>query len=293
LVSGILFAAALLSKYFAAFMLIPLLLFFVYSKPKKIKLFLSQITTFLLPALLSSLLWYQVVLGKNLFYMFQHSDFSDLNYNGVKLSYSFVGVFLWNYGLGAFFVLVTTFSLILLVTFRKELPKSFRFDLICLATILPIVILNMILGAGLNLKAPYNNAIKYDYLALPFFSLIAASFVGKCFSLISFTKSKVKLSKKLVLLVVLTGVFLLSATIFSSITSALQLSRSNYLIFKVTMDQAVGYSLFNYVPISQNILLINFQYLGLLILLSGLIWASRVQLGSFFSSMLRLKHRST
>ncbi len=225
--------------------------------------------------------------------MFQHSDFSDLNYSGVKLSYSFVGVFLWNYGLGAFFVLLTAFSLILLVTFRKELPKAFRFDLICLATILPILILNMMLGAGINLKAPYNNAIKYDYLALPFFCLIAASFVGKSFFLVSFIESGVKRNRKLVLSVVLTGVFLLVATIFSSTVSALQLSRSNYLIFKVTMDQAVGYSLFNYAPISQNSLLISFPYLGFLILLSGLMWAGRVKLFGFCASMLRLRHRST
>ena len=192
-------------------MLIPLLLFLLYSKPKKARLFLSQITAFLLPALLSSLLWYQAILGKNLFYMFQHSDFSDLNSNGVRLSYSFVGVFLWNYGLGAFFVVATAFSLLLLVVFRKELPKTFRFDLICLATILPILILNMILGAGLNLKAPYLNAIKYDYEALPFFCLIAASLVGKCLSLMSLTKYKAKLNRKLVLSVVTTGVFLLGA----------------------------------------------------------------------------------
>ncbi len=287
IVSGIFFAAALLTKYFAAFMLIPLLLFLLYSKPKRVGLFLSQIATFLLPALLSSLLWYQVILGKNLFYMFQHSDFSDLNYNGVKLSYSFVGVFLWNYGLGAFFVVATAFSLLLLVTLRKELPKMFRFDLICLATILPILILNMILGAGLNLKAPYNNAIKYDYQALPFFCLIAASLVGKFLSLLNLTELKAKLNRKLVLSTVAIGVFLLAAAILSGLNSALQLATSNYLIFKVTMDQAVGYSLFNNTPISQNSFFMDLQYVGFAVLLSGFLWINRPKLQSVFNSLFR------
>ena len=290
LVSGIFFAAALLTKYFAAFILIPLLLFLLYSKPKKIRLFLSQVTAFILPTLLSSLVWYQAILGKNLFYMFQHSDFSDLNYSGVKLSYSFVGVFLWNYGLGAFFVVAAAFSLLLLVTFRKELPKKFRFDLICLATILPILILNMILGAGLNLKAPYNNAIKYDYLALPFFCLIAASIVGKSLSLMSLAKFKLK--RKIILPLIIAGALLLIATIFANIISAHQLSTSNYLIFRVTMDQAVGYSLFNHAPVNPNSFLMNLQYVGFAVLLSGFLWLSRRKLQSAINSLSKPANRS-
>jgi hypothetical protein len=214
--------------------------------------------------------------------MFQHSDFSDLNYSGVKLSYSFVGVFLWNYGLGAFFVVATAFSLLLLVTFRKELPKKFRFDLICLATILPILILNMLLGAGLNLKAPYNNAIKYDYLALPFFCLIAASIVGKSLSLISLAKFKLK--RKIILPLIIAGALLLIATIYANIISAHQLSVSDYLIFRVTMDQAVGYSLFNHAPVNPNSFLMDLQYVGFAVLLSGFLWLSRRKLQNAINS---------
>ena len=292
MISGILFATALLTKYFAAFMLIPLLLFLLYSKPKKARLFLSQITAFLVPALLSSLLWYQVILGKNLYYMFQHSDFSDLNSKGVRLSYSFVGVFLWNYGLGVFFLVAIAFSLIMLAAFRKKLPKTFRFDLICLATILPILIINMILGAGLNLKAPYLNAIKYDYQALPFFCLIAASLVGKCLSLVNSAELKTKFNRKLVLPVVTTGIFLFSAVIFSSINSAFWLATSDYLLFKVTLDQTVGYSLFNQALSIQSSLLMSFLYAGLLVLLSGLLWSNRLKLHSLFNAVLKASHSS-
>ncbi len=283
--SGVFFAAALLTKYFAAFMLIPLLIFWLYSKPKKAKVFLSQMITFALPALLFSLLWYQVVLGKNLLYMFGHRDFIDLNYNGVNPSYSFVGVFLWNYGLGVLFVVATAFSLILLFAFRKELPRAFRFDIICLATILPILFVDMILGAGLNLKAPYNNAIKYDYFALPFFCLIAASLLGKCLSLLNLTKLKPKLNKKLIFTIVIAGSLLSALTIYSNFVSAHHISMLDYLLFRVRLDQIVGYSLLNSAPISQDSFLMSIQYLGFAVLLSGLLWAGRYKLRSFFASL--------
>ncbi len=290
LASGVLFGAALLTKYFAAFMLIPLFLFFVYSRPKNVKLFFSQITSFVLPALLVSLFWYQAVLGKNIFYMFQHSDFSGLNFSGVNLSYSFVGAFLWNYGLGAVFVVTTVFSLFLLFTFKKELWNAFRFDLICLATIMIVLIVNMVLGVTLNLQAPYYNAIKYDYQALPFFCLMAGSIAGKCLSLWFTAKLKTKLNRKLVITAVLIGVFLLSTTILVSINSAHYLSTSNFLLFKVTADQAVGYSLFNYSPINQNSVLMSLQYVGFAVLFSGFLWLSRNKLHGFLA-LLKLLHQ--
>ena len=285
MISGVLFAVALLTKYFAAFMLIPLLLFYLYSKPKNAKLFLSQVSSFILPASLFSLLWYQAALGKNIFYMFHHSDFIGLNSSGVNLSYSFVGVFLWNYGLGAVFVITSVFSLLLLVTFKKELPKTFRFDLICLATILIILVVNMVLGVGLNLQAPYYNAIKYDYQALPFFCLIAGSLAGKCLSLLTLTKIKTKLSRKIVLPIAAVGISLLAATLWVSISSAHYLSTSGFLLFKVTMNQVVGYSLFNYAPTSQNSVLMSLQYVGFLVLLSGLVWFGRHKLHDLFNGL--------
>ncbi len=292
IVSGVLFAVALLTKYFAAFMLIPLILFYLYSRPKNAKLFVKQATSFILPALLFSLLWYQTVLRKGVFYMFQHSDFSELNVNGVNLSYSFVGVFLWNYGLGAVFVITAVFSLILLFAFKKELLKAFRFDLICLATIIAILFVDMILGVGLNLQAPYYNAIKYDYQALPFFCLVAGSLAGKSLSLLNTAKLKTKLNRKLILPIVAVGVSLLAATLWVSINSAHYLSTSGFLLFKVTMDQSVGYSLFNYTLNSQSSLLISLQYVGFLVLLSGLLWFSRYKLHDFFNAVLKPSCRS-
>ena len=275
LVSGIFFAAALLTKDFAAFVLIPLFLFYVYSRPKNPMLILKQLASFAAPAIISSLLWYQLVLGKDLLYMFRSSDFNDVNYSGVKLSYSFVGTFLWTYGLGVFFIVTAVFSLLLIFQTRKEFPKTSNLDLICLATILPILLLDTYLGAGLNLKAPYNNAIKYVYPALPFFCLIAASAAGKCFSLFGSVKIKSKGYRNRVFLIVATAAILLGLTFLADLNSARWLAGSGYLIFRANLDQTVGYSLYNHTPAAANSLLMYTQYVGYAVLLSGLLWVAR------------------
>jgi 4-amino-4-deoxy-L-arabinose transferase-like glycosyltransferase len=112
LVSGTLFAAALLTKLFAVFTLIPLMLLFVYYRPKKLIRAFSLLGVFSLPVILSTFLWYQVILGQGLFYLFAHADFGEYNSIGIVPSYFFVGNFLLNYGLGVFFVGATVFSLL-------------------------------------------------------------------------------------------------------------------------------------------------------------------------------------
>jgi hypothetical protein len=176
----------------------------------------------------------------------------------------------------------TVFSLVVLFSFRKQFQKIFAFDLIFLATIAAILIINMILGAGMNLKAPYNNAIKYDYLALPFFCLIAASLVAKSLSLVNFDKLKTKLNRAVIVSVVAASIALIAATILASFSSAHQLALSDYLLFKARLDQDVGYSLFNHTPPSQTSLLIAVQYVGFIVVLSGLLWMGRHKLAVAF-----------
>jgi len=291
LISGVFFAVAFLTKDYAVFILIPLLLYYVYSKPKNLKHILSQLTVFILPAPLCSFLWYQVILGQNLTYIFHSVDFSFPNDPGVVPTYTFVATFLWNYGLGYCLVVAVTFSLLVYFLFRKEFPKIYIFDLICLGTIVPIVIVNMVLGVTLNLKSPYNNAIKYDYLTLPFFCLIAASTVGKCRILFNSTKVKTTLKKPLISAVIIASAILLVATVIIDFASAYFLSLSDYLLFEMRMGQQVGYSLFNYTPISQNSFLFNIQYAGYAVLLSGLLWLSRHKLNNFFNELSKPKHR--
>jgi hypothetical protein len=157
------------------------------------------------------------------------------------------------------------------------------------ATILPILIIDMVLGAGLNLKAPYNNAIKYDYAALPFFCLIAGSLISKSLSLFNKANRPAWLNRKIIFSVAIVSFLVFGATILSSINSAHVLSTSDYLLFRVTMDQAVGYSLFNHAPISQTSLLMYVQYIGFAVILSGFLWASKHRLRESYSSIRRWK----
>src|SRR4030042_3978545 len=107
LVSGTLFAAALLTKLYAVFTLIPLTLLFIYYRPKNLRRTFSLIGAFFLPGLLSAFLWYQIISGQGLLSVFSHSDFESYNPGEIVPSYFFVGYFLAIYGVGWFFMRVS------------------------------------------------------------------------------------------------------------------------------------------------------------------------------------------
>jgi 4-amino-4-deoxy-L-arabinose transferase-like glycosyltransferase len=278
MVSGILFAAALLTKLYAVFILIPLFMLYVFYHPKSLKRTFSMLGAFFLPALLFAFLWYQVISGQGLLSIFNHGDLSNPNYSGVTPSYFFVINFLVDYGLGWSFMATAAVALLVCLFFRKRFSNIILFDLICLTTIVAVVSLNTVLGVGLNLKSPYNNAVKFDYQVLPFFSLLAASLVDKCFSLFDSAKSKVKLRKLPFILVALAGLVLMGTSILFNMQSTHQLATSDYLLFRVERSVDMGYSLFNPDPIGKNGLVMGVQYLGFAFALSGLLWASRHKL---------------
>ena len=143
------------------------------------------------------------------------------------------------------------------------------------------------MGAGLNLKSPYTNAIKYDYQSLPFFSLLAASLAGKSLSLFKSAKSRRKLNKLPFFLAALAGLILVVASILFNMYFAHAFSTWNYLLFRVERNINLGYSLFNPSPIGKCGFLMGLQYLGFAFVLSGLVWASRHKLGC----LLRLARR--
>jgi hypothetical protein len=289
MVSGTLFAIALLTKFFAIFTLIPLALFYFHYRQKNLRRIFA-VAAYFLPALLLFFLWYDVIWGRGLLYAdthaaFSHDDFISINASGVP-SYFFVGTFLY-YGLGFFFMIAAVFSLLVCLSLRKLFSKFLVFDLICLATIVSVVSINTFLGAGLKLAFPYNNAIKYDYQSLPFFSLLAASLASKCLSLFHSARSKRKLNKLLFFSAALVGLFLLAASIFANMYNAHLFSTSDHFLFKVEMDKNVGYSFSNPTPIATDSPLMNIQYLGFAFVLSGLVWASRHKLVELFKSLRR------
>jgi 4-amino-4-deoxy-L-arabinose transferase-like glycosyltransferase len=291
-VAGIFFAAALLTKLFAVFMLLPLLLLYLYHRPTNKKQIISQLGTFSLPALLSSLLWYQIINGKELLYLIQHNDFQDLNFPNIPVSYMFIPNFLVNDGLGIFFVTAFIFSLAVGLIFWKQFSKQTVIsDLICFATILSILGLVMYLAVNLNLKAPYNSAVKFAYQSLPFFSLAAGSLIAKSVLLLKSAKHSTKTNKTVLGAVSVVGLLLVASALLTNMASARELASSSYLIFRVQPNIDFGYAFHVDSPINENNVMFTVQFIGFLVILSGLLWAGRKYIVTFVGDLFRPVHR--
>ena len=276
LISGVLFAAAIMTKQFAIFILIPLLLLYLYHRPKNLKRIIGQMVTFGLPTVFSSLSWYQGILGKDLLYLFTHNDFRDLNFPTYTPSYSFLGEFLTNYGLGIVFTCTITFSVISGVVIWKQLSKDIIFsDIICIVTVVLILATVVYLGVSLNLKAAYTSAIKYAYQSLPFFCLLAASLVIKSGTWLKSAEKTHRLKKTVCYFFGITGVCLLVITLLVNLGIAQQLATTSYLIMRVQPGIDVGYAFHVDNPLSQGSSLLLLQVLGFLMVLSGIVWAER------------------
>jgi 4-amino-4-deoxy-L-arabinose transferase-like glycosyltransferase len=274
LISGVVFAAALLTKFYAAFVLIPLLLFYLYSRPKKPKLVLSQLAAFLLPTLLFAVFWYQIVLGRSVSSIFLHNDFADVvpTSTGVVASPFFVSNFMLNYGLGLSLVVAISFALILGFSLRKYFPKVVVVDLVCLVTVAIVLTVNVYLGAILNLNVPYFSAIKYGYQALPFFVLIAASLSAKSLAISETAKLKTTPKKLLLWLVAVVSMVLLAASIISAMYTINVISTRDYLQYRVEPQVDYGYALSTVTPLTAGSPLMTVQYLGLALVLCGLLF---------------------
>ena len=279
--SGIIFAAAFNTKLYAAFTLIPLLIFFFYYQPKNLKRMVTWLAAFSVPVLLVSYFWYQTITGLGMTSIFGHTDFITQNPGTIVPTYFFVTNFLVSYGLGWFFIDAVIVSLLVGLVQRRLFRKFFVFDLICLAAITCVVSVNVFLGAALDLKAPFLNAIKYDYQALPFFCLLAASMISKSIILFNSAKTKLKLNKLVSYTIALAGLILVAASIFYNMRYVHLFSNADYLIFRVEPGVNVGYSVFNSAPIGGNSIQMSIQFVGFALALSGLFWMSRNKLRSF------------
>ena len=278
--SGFIFAAAFNTKLYATFMLIPLLGYLLYYSPKKPKRMVFWIVAFLIPVLVFSYLWYQMITGLGLLSIFGHTDFNVDNPNGFIPTYFFATNFLISYGLGWFFIDAVVLSLLVYLV-QRHLSRNFLvFDTICVAVIVCAISVNTILGAALDLKAPFLDAFKYDFQTLPFFSLLAASLISKSIVMFNSAKTKMKLSKIFFYTVAVVGVVLVVASLFYNMRFVNLFSNADYLIFRVEPKVDVGYSLFNSAPTSGNIVQVGIQFLGFAFALSGLIWMSRHKISS-------------
>ena len=281
IVSGIVFAAAFNTKLYAVFILIPLLAFFFYNNPKNLKRAVTWLAAFSIPTLLVSYLWYQTITGLGMISIFRHTDFITPHPETIVPTYFFVYNFLVNYGLGWFFIDVIIVSLLVVLVQRKLLRKFLVFDLICLATVVCVVSINTFLGAVLELKAPFLNAFKYDYQALPFFCLLAASMTSKSFILFNSAKTKLKKIKTLYYSIAIAGLILVPASIFYSMHFVNLFSKADYLIFRVQPGVNVGYSIFNSDPTYENSFQMSLQFAGFALASSGLFWISKFKIDTF------------
>ncbi|MCX8152953.1 MAG: glycosyltransferase family 39 protein [Candidatus Bathyarchaeota archaeon] len=274
--SSILFAVALLTKFFAVFVLIPLALFYISHRQKKLS-HIFTVAAYFLPTLIVFFLWYDVIWGRGLLYgeshtSFTHDDFVNFNPANFKPSYFFVGTFLIE-AVGIFFLIAFSLSLIVYVFCRDSFTKLLSFDMMCLATSIAVIAVNTFLGAGLNLSFPYNNAIKYNYQALPYLSLLSASLLPKSVLIYNSLKSKKKRSL-LLFSIAAVGIALLGLTLLVNMHYINYLSTIDHLVFKVDINRSAGYSFVNSAPITDHFS-IAIQYLGFALALSGLTWATR------------------
>jgi 4-amino-4-deoxy-L-arabinose transferase-like glycosyltransferase len=241
--SGTLFGFALLTKAFAVFMLVPLLLVYINRRSRNRKHVMQEAALFFSPALFLNLLWYEVITEEGAFAIFRHNDFNTFFTGQVAPS----GFFLANYfaeNLGIFFIAACVLSLFLSLSQRRLLSKFLVSDLICFATIICILGFDAFLVLGKNLVVPYVSVIKYTYPALPAFCWLASSSLDKLCSLPHW-KNFTHKQRILVFSIAIAGLFLALAAIGVNMIHLNWLTKWNYLVFVV--EGEYGYS-FNRLP---------------------------------------------
>lgn len=271
--SGVFLGVAFMTKLDAILMLFPLAILYFHYKPRKLWNPL-HVLYFFLPLIVLLQIWYHDILRCNILTIFWQDDFR--NYNSVGSTPS--GFFSLNflYGtLGAFFLAAVVISL--LVSFFK--PKLFRnvltADLTCLATILLVVGIDTFLGWALNFSAPFTSAVKYDYQALPFLCLTAASTLSK--SRLLFTKMARGLNRgKLFFGVACLGVACIIIAVFSNFYYVNLLSQAKVVTFNVEGTVAYGFSNSAQIPMANGSTCT--QWLGFALLLLGLALAVKSKL---------------
>ena len=190
---GFFFALAFLTKLFSIFLMLPLLLMAALKgKETGFTLTLKRVLIFLVPTFIFQLFWYGGFANQNFLGVYFHPDFQNSN-RILDPSLVFLPR-IYVESAGWFLLAAAVFSLVLAVGFRRLFAKTLWVDLICAVTIIAIGGLNVVLVFGLHMLVPYVSAFKYNYAALPFLCLLAASLVYKGGILLGSTgKRKIKL----------------------------------------------------------------------------------------------------
>jgi len=279
--AGLVFGLALLTKLFAVFMLIPLLLIYVYSKPKYLRKTLQGFILFILPAFFIQYLWYEPISGRGLPSLLNHDDFWIKLPSGFAPS-RFFSLNFFSEALGIFFILGYLFLLSISFLRRKQLSKSLFFDLTFFGTVISVVGFNSYLVFGHNLLIPYVNSIKYDYLILPMFCFLAASAAKNCLVVSKNRHIGGKRHESIVYLAAI-GLYLLLVSMIFNFLSLKTMLEDSWLTFNVPGGLSYSFeSLANGFGSSQ---LWGFQLLGFLLINLGLLLSNRSKLQSLFSAL--------
>ncbi len=229
--SGILFGFALLTKLFAVFMMIPLALFYIHSRPKNTGRALAGIALFFLAAFLIQYVWYVPISGRGLLSVFSHDDFGQFLPTGFEAS-PFYNLSFFTEALGIFFISGFIFSVLFSILQRKVFPKIVMSDMFFLVTIIAVIGFNAYLAVGKNMLVPYVNSIKYDYLTLPLFCLVAASLAKKS-SLLANKKNLDGKHRRLIFYVAVFGLYLLLMSMIVNLLSLNMTAKYEWLEYRV------------------------------------------------------------
>jgi 4-amino-4-deoxy-L-arabinose transferase-like glycosyltransferase len=198
-VSGVLFAVAIMTKLYAVFAIPPLLLILWQEKRKgNYTTTKRKFLLFAAPVILSQILWYpwNALTRQNFLGVYFSTDFLSAPItNPDPLFLPIIWAKVAGYCLFGAVVVSVLFAYI----YRKKLARFWRMDLICLAAIAFVAALSMVLVLGLHLTVPYVSVFKYTYMALPFFCLLAASIADKASTVLGGDswKQKIHLNKTL------------------------------------------------------------------------------------------------
>ena len=192
-VSGVLFALAFLTKLFAIFLLVPLLLMVLFKgKESGFKLNFRKILVFLAPSFIFQAVWFGGFANQHFFGVYFASDLTHPVLIADPSLTFLPRIFVES--AGWFLPAAAIFALVLAVSFRRLFAKTHWVDVVCAVTIVAVVGVDLGLVFGRHLLVPYIIAFKYDYAALPFVCLLAASLADKGRLLLgSLGKRKVKL----------------------------------------------------------------------------------------------------
>ena len=182
--SGVVFSLALLTKLFAVFIVVPLLLIYYFQKKNSsFKLTPKRASLFLVPTIVSQAVWYGGFANQNFMAVYFSSDFTHpVLVDNPSLAF-------WPVVLikaaGWFMLAAGVLALVLPLVFRRVFLGRFWLDVVCIVTVAVVAAANLVLVFGLHLTVPYVSVVKYNYVALPFLCLLAASWVDKGRRLIS------------------------------------------------------------------------------------------------------------